>query len=110
MPLPALIVPLPANTFTNKLAPKVPNKIPRNPSFCSFASLWIVSPISFINKADSSRDLTIVMIYLTFSLEIINVAHFAGSLPVGNIFLWTAASVAAAAVNPDGIKTLLTNG
>ena len=27
-----------------------------------------------------------------------------------NIFLWIAASVAAAAVNPNGIKTLLANG
>ena len=46
------------------------------------------------------------MISFISSLEIINVV-----LPDPNIFLWTAASVAdAAAVNPDGIKTVLTNG
>ena len=33
------LTPLPINRFHNKLAPKVPNNVLRNPSFCSFASL-----------------------------------------------------------------------
>ena len=46
------------------------------------------------------------MISVISSLEIINVVK-----PDPNIFLWIAASVAAAAaVNPNGIKTLLANG
>ena len=45
------------------------------------------------------------MISFTSSLEIINVV-----VPRPNIFLWIVASVAdAAAVNPNGIKTLLAN-
>ena len=35
---PAVITPLPANIFPNRLAPNVPNNILRNPLFCSFAS------------------------------------------------------------------------
>ena len=46
-PSPALIVPLPVNSFPNKPAPKVPNKIARNPPFCSFASFLSVSVTSF---------------------------------------------------------------
>ena len=65
MPLPTLIVPhpgtlasrpsllviapVPVNIFPNKLAPKGPHEIHRNPSFCSFASFLVVSLISFIN-------------------------------------------------------------
>ena len=46
------------------------------------------------------------MISFISSLEIINVV-----IPDSNIFLWIPASVAdAAAVNPNGIKTLLANG
>ena len=62
VPLPALIVPLPVNKFPNKPALKVPNNIPRNPPFRSFASFLIVSLTSFINKPDSSSDLTIFII------------------------------------------------
>ena len=32
---PALITPLPANIFPNRLVPNVPNNILRNPPFCS---------------------------------------------------------------------------
>ena len=63
MPLPALVIPsppritphpgvfdrltpLPINRFTNKLAPNVPSNMPRNTSFCSFASFLIVLPIT----------------------------------------------------------------
>ena len=72
-PSPPLIVPLPVNRFPNKLAPKVPNNIPRNPSFYSFASYLIVSLKPFIDNPDSSRDLTIFMISFISSLEIVNV-------------------------------------
>ena len=117
VPSPALIVPLPVNRFSNKLAPTVPNNIPRNSPFCYFAFILIVSPTPFINKPDSLRDLTILMISFISSLEIINVA-----VPDPNIFLWIAASVAKAAAAaaivaaeaaavavPNGIKTLLAN-
>ena len=70
----------------------------KNPLFCFFASFLIVWLTSFINKPDSSRQLII--------FEIINVVT-----PDPNIFLWIAESVAyVAAVNPNGIKTLLCNG
>ena len=60
----------------------------------------------FINKPDSSTDLTVFMTSLISSFEIINVVP-----PGPNIFLWIAASVAeAATVNPNGIETLLNNG
>ena len=38
---PTLIMYLPVNRFPNKLAPIVPNNIPRNLPFCSFASYLI---------------------------------------------------------------------
>ena len=44
---PALIVPLPVNTFPNKLAPNVPNNI-----ISSFCSLTLLTP--FNNKPESS--------------------------------------------------------
>ena len=54
------------------------------------------------------------MISCISSLEIISVvreAKFKGRAPDRNILLWIAASVAdAAAVNPNGIETLLANG
>ena len=103
---PALITPLPVNRFPNKVAPKVPINILRNPPFCSFASFLIVSLTYFINKHYSLRDLTTFMISFISSLEIIN-----GVVPDLNIFLWIAASVTDAdRVNPNGIKTLLANG
>ena len=39
------------NMFPNKLAPKVPNKIPENPPFCSFVSFLVV----LVNSLESSR-------------------------------------------------------
>ena len=62
-------------------------------------------------------DLTIFMILLISSFEIINVvvrkaksarrkAQSKGRRLYPNIFLWTTASVADAAVNPNGIKIL----
>ena len=55
------ITSLPVNRFPNKLAPKVPNNIPKNPPFYSFALFSIFSLTSFINKPDFSRDLIIFM-------------------------------------------------
>ena len=66
----------------------------------------IVSLTHFINNPDSSRDVTIYIISLISSLEIINVIK-----PDPNILLWIAAFVADdAAVNTNGIKMALTNG
>ena len=72
-----------------------------NHLFFSLASFLIVSLIPFINKPDSSRNLTVFMISLIFSLEIINFV-----IPDPNIFCWIATSVAdAGSVKPNGIKT-----
>ena len=103
----ALITPLPVNRLPNNLAPNVPNEIPKNPPFSSFASFLIVLLTRLINKPDSLKDLTIFIISFISSYETINVV-----IPDQKIFSWIAASVAAAAaaVNPNGIKTLLTNG
>ena len=75
----ALIVPLPAYRFHNKLAPNVPNNILGNLPFCSFASFSIVSLTLFINKPHYLRDLIIFMISFIFSLEDINDTCFAKS-------------------------------
>ena len=54
------------------------------------------------------------MISFISSFKIINFVHFAKSEERArdpNIFLWIAASVTdAATVNPNGVKTILTNG
>ena len=52
IPEPAHAIPFPANIFPNKLAPKVPNNILKNPTFCSFVSLF-VTPFNKI--LESSR-------------------------------------------------------
>ena len=113
MPSPALIVTLPFDRFPKKQASNVPNNIVRNLPFCSFASFVIVLLTPFISKPDYSRDLTIFMISFISLFEIINVVHFAkskGCVADQNIFSWIGASaVDAAAVNPNGIKTLLGN-
>ena len=56
------IAPLPVNKFPNKLAPNIPNIILRNPPFYSFTSFLIVLVTPFIDKPDSSSDLTIFII------------------------------------------------
>ena len=62
-PSPALITPLPANIFPNKLAPNVPNNILSERSTQrTFASFLIVVLTPFINKSDYWRDLIIFMI------------------------------------------------
>ena len=96
-------VPLVVNRFPNKLVPKVPHNIPKNLPFYSLASFLI---IWFINTSDSWRDLTIFMITFISLLKIINVLVLDS-----NIFLRIATSVTgAAAVTPNGFKTLLANG
>ena len=85
---PSLIVPLPDKRFPNKLVPNVLKNI-----------------VFFINKPDSSNKLTILLIWFSSSFEIINV------VPDAKRFLWIATFVVdAAAVNPNSIKTLLSNG
>ena len=99
----ALTVPLPVKKYPDKVANKVPNNILRNPPFCSFVSFLMVWLTPFITKPDSLGDLFISMIS---SIEIINAVA-----PGPNIFLQMAASVVdVAALNPNGIKTLLANG
>ena len=78
----------------------------KNPPFYSFTSLLIVLLTPFVNNPDFSRGFTIFIISFVSSLEIINVVKLDP-----DFFLWIAASVTeAAAVNPNGIKTLLSNG
>ena len=43
------------------MAANLPNNVGRSQCFCYFALFLIVSLTSFINKPDSSRDLTIVI-------------------------------------------------
>ena len=103
VPLPALITPLPVNTFPTKVAPNVPKNILRNLPFCYFASFLIVSLMPFINKSNSLRDLTIFIISSISSFEIINVL-----ISDPKVFIWIAVSVAdAAAVNSNDIEALL---
>ena len=105
MLLPALIVILPVNRFPNKLAPNVPNNILKNHPFCYFTSFVVVSLTPFINKLNSSSNLIIFMILFISSFKIINV-----TAPDPNTFLQIAASVVdVAAVNPNSIKTFITN-
>ena len=69
----ALIVPLPADRFPNKLAPKVPNNILKNPPFYSFASFLTVFLMPCIDEPESSKDLTTFITSLISSFDIINV-------------------------------------
>ena len=121
-PSPALIVPSPAliillqdkffvNKPRSKEAPKVPINILRNTPLCSLASFSIVSLTPFNNNPESSRDLTIFKISSISSFEIIKIVLLLFALPDLKIFLCIPASAAdAAAVNYNGIKTLLANG
>ena len=98
----SFVAPLPVNAFPNIVVTNVPNNVERDPSFCSFASSLIVFRIPFITNPNYSTDLTIFIITSISSIEIIN--------EVIQNFLRIGASVAAAAVNPNEIKTLLANG
>ena len=108
-------MPLRVYKFPNKLAFKVSNSIPRNPFFLFYSFILIVSLTPFINKLDSSSDLTIFIISFIFPYEIIHVvwhkakceqreAKSEGQKPDPNIFLGITAPVAdSAAVNRNGI-------
>ena len=109
-PSPALITLHPANNaFPNILAANVPDNNPRNLPLFSFTSFLIVPLIPFISNPDSSSDLPIFVISSIYSFEIINAVA-----PDPKSFFWIAvgvtAAAAAAAVNTNGIKTLLANG
>ena len=83
---------MPVNILLNKVAPKVPNNIDKNPPLCSFASSFIVSLTHFNNKAELSKDLTIFKVSSISSFQTIK-------------YLCIPASAAdAAAVNPNGTK------
>ena len=86
--------------------------MPRKLLFCSFALFFIVFLTPFINKSDSSRDLTIVIISFVSSFEVIDVVHLVeGRMPEPKIFFQiTAPDADVAAINPNGIKILLANG
>ena len=73
LPSPALITPLPANIFSNRLAPYVPNSILRNHPFCSFASFLIVSLTPSNNNPESPRDLTVFKMSVISSFDVIKV-------------------------------------
>ena len=92
----------------------------RNPPFCSFASILIVSLTRFINKPDSARDLTTFMISSISLFEIIGAivpeqndlqsndcCSKSKELPDYKIFSMESAADDATAVNLRDIKTLL---
>ena len=58
-PFPALKVPFPdtffVNRSTNKLAPKVPSNILKNPPFCYFVSFLIIFVTPFNKIFESSK-------------------------------------------------------
>ena len=79
---PALIAPLSADIFSNKVAANVPNNILKNPPFCSFASFLSLKLTPIINTLDYSRGSIIFMIPFISSLEKIKVVA-----PDSSIFL-----------------------
>ena len=87
MPSPDLITPLPVYRFPNKLAPNVPNKVPRDSPLCSFAFFLNALLPAFINKTDSFIHLKLLIFSYLIQIFLID------------------ASVAGAAANPNGIKT-----
>ena len=74
--------------FPNRLAPKVPNNMLKNPPFSSFVSFSIVLATPFINILESSRAWTIFIMSFISSFEIIKVV-----VPELCIFFWNPASM-----------------
>ena len=72
-PEPAVTIAFPVNKFSNKLAPKVANKILKNPPFCYFLSILIVLVITFIKILELSRAWIIFIISFISLFEIIKV-------------------------------------
>ena len=86
--------------FPNELAPNVPNNIPRNLHFCSFALFYIVSLTPSISNPESSRDLTILIMSSISSFDIFSVI-----VPRPKSFFYIPASGAdAAVVDSNDIK------
>ena len=54
-PEPALTISFPVNKLPNKLAPKIPNIMLKNPPFYSFVSFLIVLVTPFSKMLESSR-------------------------------------------------------
>ena len=107
------IAPLPVKIFPNRLTPSVPNNILRNRPLCSSASFWIVSLTPSGNKQESSRDLTILIMSLISSFDIISIALFFEAeeeewrwSDPQNFLCIPASPADAAAAKPRGIKTL----
>ena len=95
--------------FLNKHAANAPNSILRN----ALASFWTTSLTPFNNQPESSRDLTMLVMYSISSFDIIDVvdkgwlweAEDEEPFPDPTIFLSIHTSAAdAAAVNPEELK------
>ena len=91
MPSSDLIVFLPENRFHDKLSPKVPNNIPKNPTFSFSASFLFFLLTPFINKPNYPNDLSVFIMSFFSSFEIISVvireAKSKGRQPDPKIFL-----------------------
>ena len=76
IPSPALIIPFPVNKLPNKLAPKVPKSILKNPPLCSLISFSIefnsISLTPFNKIPEFSSSLIILIISYVSSSSIIN--------------------------------------
>lgn len=66
-------MPLASSIYPNKLAPKIPNKIPKIPPFYFFIFFSIVLVTLFNKISESSRVLTIFIMLFISSFEIISV-------------------------------------
>ena len=106
IPWPALIIPFPpVNKLPNKLAPKVPSNILKNPPLCSLVSFLIVLLTPFNKIPEFSRASTIFIISFISSTSIINLT------PEPCIFFCILpSSTDIAAVKPNGAHTFLANG
>ena len=105
IPLPALIIPFPDNKLPNKLAPKVPSNILKNPPLCSLVSFSIVLLIHFNKIPEFSKASIIFIISFLSSCSIINLT------PEPCIFFCILPSIAdIAAVKPNGANTFSANG
>ena len=103
IPSPALIIPLPpVNKLPNKLAPKVPKRIPKNHFLCSLVSFSIVLVTPFNKIAEFSNASIIFIISFMSSCSIINLT------PKPCICFCILPSIAAiAAVKNNGANTFL---
>ena len=105
-PSPALIIPFPpVNKISNKLAPKVPSNILKNPALCSLVSFSIVL-VTYFNKIPEFSNASIIFI-ISFisSCSIINLT----SEPC--IFFCILPSIAdISAVQTNDANTFLANG